>query len=148
MKPRSANTRFLKRLAAAGLTLDTLTPVVGIEAMLAFYLEERADGCEFDEDGDMLLFQWAASDADGKPTIGFDITRQLMATDDEDDEPRQLRLCFECEVASVKGVGAGNRWCESPEGVEAFRKFIVNSPTLKAVAKIAPKLVELHFGRT
>ena len=30
----------------------------GIEALLAFYEEDRAEGCLIDEDGDMLLFQW------------------------------------------------------------------------------------------
>ena len=50
MKPRAAKTRFLKRLEAAGLSLDTLTPTAGVEAMLAYYAEERAEGCPFKGD--------------------------------------------------------------------------------------------------
>ena len=45
MKPRAAKTRFLKRLEAAGQSLDALTPAAGVEAMLAYYAEDRADVC-------------------------------------------------------------------------------------------------------
>lgn len=148
MKPRSAKTHFLKRLAATNLSLDTLTPKAGIEAMLAYYVEERADGCDIDEDGDMLLFQWIASESKGESGIGIEIIRQLMATDDEDDEPRQLRLCFEFEQVPITDVGAGSQWCETPEGVKGFQAFIDRSVVYKAVSRKTPKSIELHFDRT
>jgi len=43
MKPPAAKTQLLKRLEAAGLSLDTLSPADGVEAMLSYYAEERAD---------------------------------------------------------------------------------------------------------
>ncbi len=50
MKPSAAKTQFTKRLEAAKLT-QTLSVSTGTEAMLTFYTDERADGCDFDEDG-------------------------------------------------------------------------------------------------
>ena len=97
MKPRIASTRFLKRLEAAGVTLNALTPAAGFEALLAFYGEERAEGCDPDQDGDVLLFQWGTNDWGDGPEFEVDITRQLI--DDMDDEPRQLALTFEFDAA-------------------------------------------------
>ena len=56
MKPREAKTLFMKRLKAAGLSLETLTPAVGVEAMLSYFADERADGCDPDEDGGHAAF--------------------------------------------------------------------------------------------
>ena len=61
MKPRAAKTRLLKRLEATGQSLGALTPSAGVEAMLAYYAAERADGCPLDEGGDMLLLQWGVT---------------------------------------------------------------------------------------
>jgi hypothetical protein len=63
MKPRAAKTRFLKRLEAAGQSLDALTPAAGVEATLAYYADERADGCPLDEEG-------TCSCSNGARTIG------------------------------------------------------------------------------
>jgi hypothetical protein len=62
MKPNVARARFLKRLEGAGLALDALTPVEGVEAMLDYYAEERFDGCVLKHHGDALLFQWGVND--------------------------------------------------------------------------------------
>src|SRR5262245_37488233 len=113
MKPRAAKTQLLKRLEAAGLALDTLTPAEGAEAMLAYYEEERADGCDLDEEGDMLLFQWGIRDWGDGPAFEVNLTRQLIVTDD-DDAPRQLSLTFRFEPAVGAAAGEGSRWCESP----------------------------------
>jgi hypothetical protein len=147
MKPRAAKSRFLKRLGTSGLALDSLTPAAGIEALLAFYEEDRAEGCPIDEDGDMLLFQWGTNDWGNGPTFEVNITRQLIASED-DEEPRQLSLTFRFKPPIGARVREGNRWCESPDGIVEFRRFLRNSPALKALGKKAPDSVELRFGRT
>lgn len=143
MTPRTAKTRFLGRLDAAGLSLAALPLVAGIEAMLAFYAEERADGCDLD-DGDMLLFQWGANDWGGGPTFDVNITRQFMTADDE---VRQLALTFRYD-ADASPIASGNRWCESPDGLDELRTFLAASAGLVAVWDRVPVRVELKFGRT
>lgn len=148
MKARSAKTRFLKRLEAAGQSLDTLTPAVGVEAMLAYYVEERVDGCHLDEDGDMLLFQWGTNDWGEGPAFEVSIVRQLMVADDEEEEPRQLDLRFRFEPAAGASAGEGNRWCEAPDRLAEFRRFVIRSAALKKVAHLTTELVVLRFERT
>jgi hypothetical protein len=148
MKARSAKKVFLDRLVAAGKSVDDLTPAEGVEAMLAFYAEERADGCDFDEDGDMLLFQWMADEEpDEEPSVEIDITRQL--TEDDGEEPRQLSLTFKFNSTSAPGkIGVGQKWCESTRKLPAFRKFISSHRAMKALGAETPVEVELNFGRT
>ena len=55
MKSKAAKTRFLQRLKEVRLSLDSLTPAAGVDALLAFYTDERADGCDIDKDGDIDL---------------------------------------------------------------------------------------------
>jgi hypothetical protein len=143
-----AKSRFLKRLEAAGQSLGTLTPAVGVEAMLAHYAEERADGCPLDEDGDMLLFQWGTHDWGKGPAFEVSIVRQLIVADDEDEEPRQLDLLFRFGPSAGASAGDGNRWCESPDQLAKFRRFVTGSAALKAVGNLSPESVELRFGRT
>jgi hypothetical protein len=151
LKADAAKTRFLARLEAAGLSLNTLTPAVGVEAMLAYYAEERADGCVLSRDGDMLLFQWGTNDwgwGDG-PKFEVSIVRQLIVADDTETEPRQLNLRFRYEpsVGIEAGHGASN-WCASPDELAEFRQFVVGSVALKAVGQLHPQSIQLWYERT
>jgi hypothetical protein len=142
-----AKTRFLKRLEEAGQSLDALTPTIGVEAMLAYYAEERADGCPLEEDGDMLLFQWGTHDWGKGAAFEVSIVRQLIAADDEE-EPRQLDLCFRFDPAIGASAGDGSRWCEAPDQLSGFRRFVTRSAALKAVGHLTPRSVALRYGRT
>src|SRR5262245_14405764 len=148
MKPRSAKQRFLRRLAATGHGLAALTPPDGIAAMLRFYAEERADGCDVADDGDMLLYQWGAHDWGAGEAFELNITRQFLAAADDEDEPRQLSLTFRFRPsAALRAVVNGHRWCESPDGLAAFRRSVTRSKAYGAVAALRPAAVSLAFGR-
>ncbi|HEY7314879.1 MAG TPA: hypothetical protein VH643_36370 [Gemmataceae bacterium] len=117
--------------------------------MLAYYADERADGCVLDEDGDMLLFQWGTHDWGDGPAFEVSIVRQLIVADDEDEEPQQLDLRFRYEPSVGAAAGQGSsRWCASPDELAAFRRFVAESAALKAVGKHAPESVALRYGRT
>jgi hypothetical protein len=148
MKASAAKTQFLKRLKAAGLSLDTLTAAAGVEAMLTYYAEERAEGCPFEADGDMLLFEWGTYDWGDGPAFEVAITRQLIVSADEDEEPRQLRLIFRFDPSIGDAVGKSNKWCQSLGELVKFRRFVTQSAALKAVAQQSAESVELRFGRT
>lgn len=150
MKPDAAKTRFLERLGAAGLSLDTLTPAAGVEAMLAYYLEEPAAGCRYEADGDMLLFQWGTYTGYGRDrAFEVSITRQLNPDDDEEDEMRQLRLTFRYAPAAGETAGRGaSKWCASPSDLAAFRRYVAASRAMAAVGQQPAESVELVYGRT
>ncbi|MDB5340428.1 MAG: hypothetical protein JWN70_6047 [Planctomycetaceae bacterium] len=147
MKPRSVKTRFLKRLDAAGISLNDLPVSDGIDAMLNYYSAERVEGCDLEEDGDMLLFQWGTYDWGKGASFEVNITRQLIAASDEDDEPQQLSLTFQFDSAVGSKAGEGNQWCESPDGLAPFQRSIVASKALKAVGQQPPRSITLRFGR-
>lgn len=88
MNPEHSKEQFCNRLAEQSLALGKLNAAQGFEAMLAFYEECRADGCDIEDDGDMLLCQWGASDDE----FVWNITRQFITPDE--DEPYQLSLTF------------------------------------------------------
>ena len=54
MKPKEAKTELEKLIRQSGTPKSDLTPAQGIRLMLDFYRDVRADGCKFDEDGDLL----------------------------------------------------------------------------------------------
>lgn len=151
MKPATAKKRFLERLEAAGLSLDTLTLAAGVEAMLTYYKDERAEGCVLSDDGDMLLFQWGTNDWGWPDCPAFDVSivRQFMAADDPETEPRQLDLRFRFEP-SVGGTAkeGTSEWCASPTKLTKFRRFVNGSVAFKIVDQLHPKAIMLRFDRT
>jgi hypothetical protein len=147
MKPRFARKTFLQRIEAAGHSLASLRPSDGIDLLLRFYREERAEGCAIDEDGDMLLFEWGCFDWGEGESFELKITRQFMGGGGEDEEIRQLSLTFKFSPsASLRNAGQGNRWCSTPDGLDEFRSFITASPATKAVAESQPIKVTLRYG--
>jgi hypothetical protein len=129
--------------------LAALTPAEGIAAMIACYADERVDGCDVEDEGDMLLYQWGVNDWGAGEAFEVNITRQLIVADDEDDGPRQLSLTFRFEpCGALRAVRGGNRWCASPRGVAAFSRFVTSSRAYGAVDGLPVAQVSLTFGRT
>src|SRR5262245_54775822 len=91
--------RFLQLIKLKAPELSSLSPAEGIMLMLGFYQDERADGCEIDEDGDMLLYQWGCYDWGQGESFEFNITRQFIAATAEDEDIRQLSLKFKFKTS-------------------------------------------------
>lgn len=145
MKPKQSKKEFLKRLEADGRKLATTGVAEGVAAMLDFYADHRAEGCEIDEDGDMLLYQWGMHDSAKGETFQLDITRQFILPDE--DEPFQLSLTFRFDPSpSLCRITSGNEWCGSPESLAELRAYISGSAAYLAVTNLKPKKVELKFG--
>lgn len=147
MKPDAMNARFIARLAAAWLSLDAVTPATGAEAMLAYYAEERADGCPIESDGDMLLFEWGTHNWGDGPAFEVSICRQCIVSGTEDEEPWQFALTFEFHQSVGITAGEGNRWCASPDGLAEFRRSIGESVAMRVVGDRPPRKVSLRDGR-
>ena len=151
MTPNTSKNEFEKHIKQFGVPIADLTPAQGIRLMLDFYRDVRADSCEFENDADMLLFQWGTYGGGAERSFTFDITRQfiLEEPEEEDDEYTisQLSLIFHyAPSAQFAAAKNDNRWCSTPDELADFEAFILGSPAYQAVAEARPTKVVLHFG--
>jgi hypothetical protein len=147
MTPETAATEFVDFMARRGLVRSDLTAEYGLPAMLAYYKEERAEGCSFEHDADMLLYQWGTYDWGQGEFFELDITRQLLLNDGIDDEDFwQLRLTFKFSPTDpLRALRSGNRWCANLGELEQFESFIRTSDAYRAVAAAAPTELDLQY---
>jgi hypothetical protein len=152
MTPATSLAAFEQRLSLGGRPASALTASEGVDAMLAFYAAERCDGCELEEDGDMLLFQWGTYAWGDSTHFELNITRQLMSGGDDEDKDDgegilQLSLTFRFPpAAELQALGSGNEWCDTPSGLSAFRAHIDACPAFERVGSQVPSEVVLHLG--
>ena len=147
MDPRTLEAAFQEFTRTAGIHLDTSVPATGIPLMLRFYQARRADGCDFAEDADMLLFQWGTYDWGSGDHFELDLTRQLILPDEDDDDAIwQLHLTFRFSTSEeLKDLGSGNRWCTSPDQVPIFEEWINSTPAYSTVAHRAPQSILVQY---
>jgi len=139
--PVESSSELRRRIA---IPIDRLTTRQGINALLAFYADQPADGVNMDEDGDMLLFQWGVYNFSGPPTFQINLTRQFILPDE--DEPYQLSLTFHHAPSDqMKALKEGNRWCHSTADLPEFTTFIDRSAAVAAAIDSKPSKVDLTF---
>lgn len=115
-----------------------------IDAMIAFYRDQRIDSVDLDADGDMLLFQWGTYDWGEGKNFELDVARQFI--DREKDEPKQLHILMKFPPSeTTKALGDGNEWCEAPKHVDAFVRFIRSCNAYLALQSQPPASVEIDF---
>lgn len=147
MKPETAQVEFEKVLTQRALERTRLTAKEGVPAMLAFYRDERADGCSFDRDADMLLYEWGTYDWGRGEFFDLSITRQLIhGGSGEDEDIWQLALTFKFSpTEALRALRQGNRWCHDLGEVEEFERFLRTSEAYQAVAAVIPTTVEVRY---
>jgi hypothetical protein len=130
----NAKVELESAIAASGKQLDRLQPSDAIRLMLHFYRSARAEGCDMEQDGDMLLFQYGTYERHGTKRFELDITRQFILAGGEDEDFRQLSLKFEF-IASrdLESIGNGDKWCASLGHVDDFEKLIAAHAAMRAV---------------
>jgi hypothetical protein len=153
MNAHDAPRAFEELAVRTGRDISRLTPRQGIELMVAFYREERADDCPAGEDGDMLLYQWGTFDQGDGEFFELDITRQFILEDGSDDENIwQLSLTFKfTPTDELRSLESGNQWCETPRprAVEQFEsRYIRGSAPFELLADELPVRVELNYSCT
>lgn len=149
MRPDQSQQAFEMFLANRNQSVASLGVRDGIDAMLAFYQDVRAEGCDLAADGDMLLYQWGTYDWGHGKHFELDVTRQFILPDGEDQEIWQLSLTF-FFVPSLKfdALHAGSRWCHSPEERDDLRTFILSSSAYATSAAMPILRVDLDYGAT
>jgi len=150
MKPNTSRKEFEQLIKVRGLRLSDMTPTQGIKLMFDFYRDLRADGCELDGDGDMLLIQWGTySGSEDSKTFQFDITRQFIETEDDEDQGAMSQLSFTFHFIpspETEVLKSENRWCSNPGDLVDFEAFIIGNPAYKLVAEAKPAKVTLDFS--
>ena len=146
MKSLQSESVFRKRLDKP---VGSISLRQAIAAMFDFYAEQRAEDVNIDHDGDMLLYSWGKYRCFGLDTFFVDITRQFIIADDngeDDDEPYQLGLTLHFPPTdALRQLKSGDKWCESPDELAAFRQFVESSAPFKAVSDTIPSRVDLRF---
>jgi hypothetical protein len=144
MKIRDSKRVLLKRLQSSGVALSEMTVPMGVDAMIEFYMAERATDCDVNAEGDMLLWQWGPSF--DKTYFEVDLTRQFIASGD--DEPHQLSLNFRFSPSpELAEMEITCEWCHGPSETESFRKHILESTGFRTVERRAPKTVALTLAQ-
>ena len=135
-------------LANVGLSLDGVDAPAVLAAMMDWYDQERAtDAAPIVEDGDMLLFQWGEHDWGAGRAFEYDLTRQLVRADDQEDEGIiQLSMTFRYPASDqTAALGCGNRWCGSPAQLAGLRRDIVAHPASEIARSSQPQEVTLSW---
>ena len=149
MNARTAEETFTHLLAEKGLELAELKFDQGLEAMLTFYRNLRADDCPENADGDKVLYQWGMFEHDEDMSFELNLTRQLIVGGDAEDENIwQLSLTFKyAPTNELRALTAGNKWCPRPRprAVDYFESFVRESAAYHAVATREPNKVELAY---
>jgi hypothetical protein len=147
MKPETAATEFVDFIARRGLVRMDLTAEQGLPAMLAYYREERAEGCSFEQDADMLLYQWGTGDSGEDAYFELDIARQLLLDEGSGEQDFwQLRLTFKFSPTELlRGLRSGRRWCFNLDELEAFEGFIRASEAYRVVAAATPAAMDITY---
>lgn len=113
--------------------------------MLAFYRDRRAEDCPTDS----LLFQWGTYTwREDSESFEFDITRQFIIGEADDENIWQLSLTFKFPPSDrLRSLGHGNKWCPRPrpQAVDYFGNFIRESAAYQAVHEQPPAAVELDY---
>ena len=152
MKPENALEEFKKLVSEK--TTGVITPAQGIDLMIEFYETTRADHCDIDCDGDMLLFEWGIYDWGNGEFFEYSITRQFIfpitCVDDEDewedDAIYQLKLNFLFEPTEIlRKVESGSVWCERPAQIADFKVEIKENKASEIANSIKPAKVEISF---
>ena len=148
MRPSQSQAEFLARIGKAGLTLNALKTEAAVGLMASFYKDQRAEGCRLEQQGDMLLYQWGTYSFGPPETFQLDLTRQFVEEAGEEDPPMsQLSLTVHyLPTPELRALGTGNRWCEHPDLLPDFERFIQTSEAYRQSGARAPARVTLDWG--
>ena len=149
MSPEDSLAVFRERLRRADFKQEALQPSEVLAQMLSFYREVRADKCDLEAEGDMLLFEWGNHDTeDGDNEFFLDFTRQFILDGDEDEDGMSqlyVRLHYP-STEELQRLGEGNHWCEHPDQAAAFEEYILASEAYRAVVALKPQDVIVDWS--
>ena len=146
MLTKDAKAEFETVLHVSGGDVRSLTPRLAFERMTSFFRDVRAEDCDPASDGDMLLYQWGTFNWGQGRRFEFDVTRQLIPVGGDDDDIWQLHLTIRFDPTDdLTGLGAGDRWCHSSDGLADFIAHVVGTEPFLSIADRADGVVVLDY---
>jgi hypothetical protein len=146
MRPSESEKAFRRYCGTSGVSLDALSADAAVRGMLGFYRDVRAEQVGLEDNGDMVLYQWGTYGFSRPRTFQFDLTRQFIVEQSQDDEGiSQLHFTLHYLRSSELEKLKGNEWCRTPADVAEFDAFIRGSEAFRAVQPSCPTEVELYW---
>ncbi|WP_405182846.1 hypothetical protein OG225_18500 [Nocardia sp. NBC_01377] len=126
--------------------MSAASATTAVDAMTMFYAHHRVTDVDLASDGDMLLFQWGTYSGDQQEFV-YDITRQVITDDGDDDRIRQLSLTLRYpSTTTSRDIGNGSRWCPHPEQTESFLSVIAHHPATTHIRTSHPHRTQVTFA--
>lgn len=148
MTPDTSAAAFESFLAQRGIQMSSMDIPQLVESALSFYETVKAAGLAEGSGTDMVLFQWGVYNWGRGEHFEFDITRQFVSADGEDDDAiSQLRCTAYFEpLPALRALTQSNRWCESLADLPAFSVFIRDSAAYRSVQTLKPLKVSVEWS--
>jgi len=147
IKPSELLATFRARLREAGVTIQRTPPEVSLRTMLAFYENERIEGCDPAQGADTLLFHWGTFDWGNGGEFELGLTRQVRRPDQTADQAIwQLHLTYRfIPTEALVSLGEGDRSSGSPSEVPELRRFMESTKAYATVAQAKPQGVTVDY---
>jgi len=157
---------------ALGRRLQASKPLTGqrvLDELTAWYRDIRVNGASLDEDADMLLLQWGATQPllVAEPTdlrgfgddelkfsdqelkyLGF--TRQVFAADEDEDaefDDAAVQMSITLGFAPADGSEAGsNQWINTPDDIEGGKREFLAVPFVQSLIGVPARSVAITVG--
>jgi len=148
MTPFDSAAEFADFATRRGFALETATPAQGFDAMIAFFQEVGPASQIVEGEGDMLLYQWGVHDWGEGPSFQFNITRQFIEIEEDEEQVMSpLGITFHFPPSDeAKAFGVQNQWCESIDGVAELIDFISQSAPYAALKDSRADRVEVSWS--
>lgn len=147
MQPEDSAEELRRFMQQRHITLDRAALPELVDAVLAFYQTLPASNLLNEPDADMLLFQYGTYDWGDGENFEFDLTRQFITADGEDDDAMsQLHCTVRYEPThDLRAMGAANLWCKSKQEMASFRSAILSSPAYELAQKYPSRAVVISW---
>ena len=121
-----AKNAFVRSLG--GVKPESLSPADGLDAMISFYRDHRAQ--HTGKGDDALEFGWKTDDN------GFELAIcRRMQRQDSDDPVRTLELIYRFASTELgDAVAGGQLGCQEPDDLERFRREVLGTAAWKIAA--------------
>jgi hypothetical protein len=145
---RDARRSLEEHASHQGLDLAFIDPAGAVDVMIHWYETVGADdAAPSDEDGDGLLFQWGTYEFEEPRTFQYNLTRQLISYEDDEQVIWQLSLTLHYEPSTESGNLRGDRtiWCFARADIPAWRAAVRASAASSYVARRRPVHAAVTF---
>jgi hypothetical protein len=147
--PSDSETKLKDFFASRGLNIETSKLGDIVTAFLDFYEFQPVAGLATTPQADMLLFQFGVYDLGQGEIFDFDVTRQFIVDDKEDDDAiSQLHVSVNYEPTDeLRAIGESNVWCKSQDELSSFKTFIFSSKAYLTAQNLQRKQVTIFWDQ-